>query len=112
MLLFAPYVTTLVASATVWRYLFGTRFGLINAALTAIGAPPIDWLGDPRWSLPAILIFVAWKVFGYNMVVFGAALAAVPVGSARSGAPRRRWILAGRSRSTGACPLAAVGRGA
>lgn len=76
--LFAPYVTSLVASAVVWRYLFNTRHGLINTGLQAIGLPAIDWLNDPRSSLPAILIFVVWKVFGYNMVVFTAALAAVP----------------------------------
>ena len=77
-LLFAPYVTTLVATAIVWRFLLGTRFGLINRALEGFGLPAVDWLGDPRASVPAILLFVTWKVFGYNMVVFSAALAAVP----------------------------------
>ena len=78
LLLFAPYVTTLVATAVVWRYVLNTRFGLLNYALGSIGIPPVDWLGDPRSSIPAILLFVVWKVFGYNMVVFTAALAAVP----------------------------------
>lgn len=77
-LLFAPYVTGVVATAIVWRYLLNTRFGLINYALDAIGVAPVDWLGNPRTSIPAILLFVTWKVFGYNMVVFTAALAAVP----------------------------------
>lgn len=77
-LLFAPYVTTLVATAVVWRYLLNTRSGLVNYALGWIGVPPVDWLGDPRASIPAILIFVTWKIFGYNMVVFTAALATVP----------------------------------
>ena len=77
-LLFAPYVTTLVATALVWRYVLGTRFGLLNRVLTVIGLPAVDWLGDPRAAIPAILLFVTWKVFGYNMIVFSAALAAVP----------------------------------
>ena len=77
-LLFAPYVTTLVATAIVWRFVLGTRFGLLNRALAALGLAPVDWLGDPRISVPAVLIFVTWKTFGYNMVVFSAALAAVP----------------------------------
>lgn len=77
-LLFAPYVTTLVATAIVWRYLLGTRFGLINRGLELVGLSPVDWLGNPHASVPAILLFVTWKVFGYNMVVFGAALTAVP----------------------------------
>ena len=77
-LLFAPYVTTLVATATVWRYLLDTRTGLLNYALSVVGIAPVDWLGDPRSSIPAILLFVVWKVFGYNMLVFTAALATVP----------------------------------
>lgn len=76
--LFAPYVTTLVATAVVWRYLLHTRYGLINYLLSFFGVPPIDWLGDPHASLPAILIFVGWKTFGYNMIIFLAALQTVP----------------------------------
>lgn len=76
--LFAPYVTTLVATAVVWRYLLNTRYGLVNYLLSLFGAGPIDWLGSPTASLPAILIFVAWKTFGYNMIIFLAALQTVP----------------------------------
>jgi multiple sugar transport system permease protein len=76
--LFAPYVTSVVATATVWQYLLNERFGLINYALGLVGVPPVDWLGDPRASIPAILLFVTWKIFGYNMIVFTAALSAVP----------------------------------
>jgi multiple sugar transport system permease protein len=76
--LFAPYVTTLVATAVVWRYLLHTRYGLINAGLGELGAPQIDWLGDPNWALPAILLFVIWKTFGYNMLIFLAVLQTVP----------------------------------
>lgn len=77
-LLFAPYVTSVVATAVVWRFLFNERFGLINRGLAAIGIAPVDWLGNPHTAIPAILIFVTWKVFGYNMIVFTAALSAVP----------------------------------
>ena len=77
-LLFAPYVTSIVATAAVWRFLFNERSGLINRALATVGAAPVDWLGNPHTSIPAILIFVTWKIFGYNMIVFTAALSAVP----------------------------------
>ena len=77
-LLFAPYVTSIVATAVVWRFLFNARSGLINRALATVGMAPIDWLGNPHTSIPAILIFVTWKIFGYNMIVFTAALSAVP----------------------------------
>jgi len=76
--LFAPVVTTVVAVAVIWRYLLHTRYGLINQALAAIGIDPVDWLGDPHWSMPAIILFAAWKNFGYNMVILLAALQAIP----------------------------------
>lgn len=77
LLLFAPYVTTLVATALVWRYVLDTRTGLLNYTLSFAGIAPVDWLGDPRTSIPATLIFIVWKAFGYNMLVFIAALATV-----------------------------------
>jgi multiple sugar transport system permease protein len=75
---FAPVVTTLVAVAVVWRYLLHTRYGLLNYLLGGLGLHPIDWLGDPHWALPAIMLFAVWKNFGYNMVIFIAALQAIP----------------------------------
>ncbi|MGZ5237239.1 MAG: carbohydrate ABC transporter permease, partial [Caldimonas sp.] len=76
--LFAPVVTTAVAVAVIWRYLLHTRYGLVNQGLAAIGLGPVDWLGDPHWSMPAIIAFAAWKNFGYNMIILLAALQAVP----------------------------------
>ncbi len=75
---FAPYVTTLVATAVLWNYLLHTRYGVINWVLTSFGLPAVDWLGDPNTSIPAILIFVVWKTFGYNMLIFLAVLQTVP----------------------------------
>ncbi|MDY7228815.1 carbohydrate ABC transporter permease [Hyalangium rubrum] len=76
--LFAPVVTTLVAVAVIWNYLLHTRYGLINDLLGRIGIPPINWLGDPRWAMPAIILFAVWKNFGFNMVIFLAALQSIP----------------------------------
>jgi multiple sugar transport system permease protein len=93
---FAPVVTTLVAVAIVWRYLYHTRYGLINHALGSISGlingaldwvgldaltvdfKPIDWMGDPRWAMPAIILLAVWKNFGYNMVIFMAGLQSIP----------------------------------
>ncbi len=75
---FAPFVTTLVATAVLWNYLLNTRYGVINWALTSLGLPAVDWLGDPATSIPAILLFVVWKTFGYNMLIFLAVLQTVP----------------------------------
>ena len=76
--LFAPVVTTLVAVAVIWRYLFHTSYGLVNWALGQVGIAPVDWLGDPRWAMPTIILFAVWKNFGYNMVIFLAGLQAIP----------------------------------
>jgi multiple sugar transport system permease protein len=76
--LFAPVVTTVVAVAVIWRYLFHTRYGLINYALAKFGIAPIDWLGDPHFSMPAIILFAVWKNFGYNMIILLAALQGIP----------------------------------
>jgi len=76
--LFAPVVTTAVAVAVVWRYLFNTRYGWIDHVLAALGLHPVDWLGDPRWAMPAIVLFAVWKNFGYNMIILLAGLQAIP----------------------------------
>jgi multiple sugar transport system permease protein len=76
--LFAPVVTTVVAVAVIWRYLLGTRYGIVNYALGAIGVPAVDWLGDPRFAMPAIILFAVWKNFGYNMIILLAGLQNIP----------------------------------
>ena len=76
--LFAPVVTTVVAVAVIWRYLFHTRYGLINYALGVFGIAPIDWLGDPHFSMPTIILFAVWKNFGYNMIILLAGLQGIP----------------------------------
>ncbi|HET7662050.1 MAG TPA: sugar ABC transporter permease, partial [Rhodanobacteraceae bacterium] len=76
--LFAPVVTTVVAVAVIWRYLFQTRFGLVNYVLDAVGLDPVNWLGDPDWAMPTIILFAVWKNFGYNMIIFLAGLQAIP----------------------------------
>ncbi|HEV7776934.1 MAG TPA: sugar ABC transporter permease [Luteibacter sp.] len=76
--LFAPVVTTVVAVAVIWRYLFNTKYGMVNFSLGQFGIDPVDWLGDPRWSMPTIILFAVWKNFGYNMIIFLAGLQAIP----------------------------------
>jgi multiple sugar transport system permease protein len=77
--LFAPVVTTVVAVAVIWRYLFNTKYGMANAVLGSLGIHPIDWLGDPHWAMPTIIAFAVWKNFGYNMIIFLAGLQAIPL---------------------------------
>src|SRR5919201_2213582 len=76
---FLPVVTVTVAVALIWRWMYEPRFGIIDAALRAIGLPGPLWLGDERWAMPAIIIMSVWKGFGYNMVLFLAGLQGIPV---------------------------------
>jgi len=75
---FLPFVTTLGAVAIVWRYLYHPQYGFLNYTLGAVGIHPIDWLGNPRWAMPAIILLAVWKNFGYNMLIFIAGLQSVP----------------------------------
>lgn len=77
-LFFLPVVTSLVAAAVVWRYLYHPRFGLLNYALALVDIGPFDWLGDPRLAMPAIILMSVWKNFGFNMVIFMAGLQSIP----------------------------------
>lgn len=76
---FLPVVTTLVAVAVVWRYLYHPRYGLLNYTLSLLGVEPIDWLGDPDWAMPAIILMAVWKNFGFNMIIFIAGLQNIPM---------------------------------
>jgi multiple sugar transport system permease protein len=75
---FTPVVTTLVAVAIVWKYLYHPHFGLLNWAVSHLGLPTVDWLGDPHWAMPAIILLSVWKNFGYNMLIFVAGLQSIP----------------------------------
>lgn len=76
--LFAPVVTTVVAVAVIWIYLYNKDYGFINYGLTSLGFNPVDWIGDPRWSMPSIILFAVWKNFGYNMIILLAGLQNIP----------------------------------
>jgi multiple sugar transport system permease protein len=75
---FIPFVTTLVAVAIVWRYLYHTEYGLLNYTLGFVGIDPVNWLGDPTWAMPAIIFMAVWKNFGYYMLIFIAGLQGIP----------------------------------
>ncbi|MCK9210488.1 MAG: sugar ABC transporter permease [Ignavibacteriaceae bacterium] len=75
---FMPVVTTLIAVAIVWRFIYHPRFGLLNYLLSFIHINPVDWLGNPFWAMPAIVLMSVWKNFGYNMIIFIAGLNNIP----------------------------------
>ncbi|MFI6739242.1 carbohydrate ABC transporter permease [Nonomuraea sp. NPDC050451] len=90
---FAPVVTSVVAIAVVWRYLYQPD-GMINSILAVVGIHGPDWLNDPNWSMPALILMAVWRHFGIPMVIFLAGLQSIPEDlreAARvDGATRRR----------------------
>ncbi|MEW5961061.1 MAG: sugar ABC transporter permease [Chloroflexota bacterium] len=74
---FLPVMTSLVVVATIWRMLYN-RNGLLNTALSALGLAPIGWLSDPQWALLAIVMASVWQGFGFETVIFLAALQNIP----------------------------------
>lgn len=75
---FAPVVTTIVGVAVVFRYVYHARVGLLNQLLSFAGIQGPDWLGDPRWAMPALILLAVWRGFGYAMVIFLAGLQNIP----------------------------------
>jgi multiple sugar transport system permease protein len=71
---YLPVVTSIVAIAVIWRYLLHPDFGLVNAALNAVGLEGRNWLGEKRTALGSIVALGIWRNFGFDMVIFLAAL--------------------------------------
>jgi ABC-type sugar transport system permease subunit len=74
---FLPTMVSLVAVAAVWKMLYQEE-GLINDVLSFFGLPGHAWLNDPNTALPAVVVTSIWQGFGFETVVFLAALQAIP----------------------------------
>lgn len=74
---YLPSIVPAVASAVLWAWIFNTDFGLANVVLTAVGLPKVQWLQDPDWALPALIIMSLWGL-GASMVIYLAGLQGIP----------------------------------
>jgi multiple sugar transport system permease protein len=75
---FLPVVSSWVAVALLWSWLFNPKFGLINYMLSLVGIAGPGWLFDPNWAMPAIILTSVWKDLGFVLVLFLAGLQAIP----------------------------------
>lgn len=72
---FLPAVTSTIAAALVWAWLFNSNYGVINALLSGLGVTdPPRWLASTKWAMPAVIIVSVWQNAGYAMVLFLAGL--------------------------------------
>lgn len=82
---FMPVVTTIVAGALIFQWLLNKDVGLVSAAIwrfnevTDIPVQPPDWLNNPHWAKPAVVLLTLWKNVGFTMVIYLAGLQAIPV---------------------------------
>ncbi|MBO4367879.1 MAG: sugar ABC transporter permease [Clostridia bacterium] len=71
---FLPCLTMASAVGVVWRFLFNSKFGLINAILSWVGVKGPMWLSDGHFTIPSAIIVGVWSSVGYNMILLLAGL--------------------------------------
>lgn len=75
--IFVPTLVPLVAVAMIWQWMFNGRYGMINGLLSLIGIDGPNWLSDPQWTMPSMILLSFWSV-GHAVVIYLAGLQDVP----------------------------------
>jgi multiple sugar transport system permease protein len=75
---FLPLVTSPVAAAAVWKWLYAQDQGLLNYFLVQVGVPRLDWLYSTVWAMPAVIVMTVWKLLPFNTILFLAGLQEIP----------------------------------
>lgn len=75
---FLPVVTATVAVSVVWKLMLDPGSGYVNVLLRSVGISGPSWLRSPTWAMPAVILVGVWKRLGFNMVIYLAALQAIP----------------------------------
>ena len=76
---FLPYISSVVAVATVWRVLFHPSVGPVNQFLMTLGIDdPPKWIADPQYALISVMMISVWISIGFNMIVYLAGLQSIP----------------------------------
>lgn len=78
-LFYIPAVSSGVAIAMLWIYVYLPERGLINTMLMGLGRPSIDFLNESGWALPALAFMSIWVGLGPRMIIYVAGLMSLPV---------------------------------
>lgn len=74
-----PYITSIVALVVIWKWMFNNEFGLVNNMLQSVfGIDGPNWLSDPKWLKPNIVLMIIWKMVGFSSIYYLAALQNIP----------------------------------
>ncbi|MBO0743974.1 MAG: sugar ABC transporter permease [Candidatus Dormibacteraeota bacterium] len=76
--MFIPVVTSALAVAVIWKWIFDYQNGLVNDLLTLLHVPQVPWLSDPFWAMIGVAIIGVWQNFGLTSIILLAALQQVP----------------------------------
>jgi ABC-type sugar transport system permease subunit len=75
---FLPVVTSLVITGLIFSFLFNPTFGLVNRLLEPFGMGSVNWLADPIWMKPVLILALLWRWTGNDMVIMLAGLQSIP----------------------------------
>ena len=78
---FVPVVMSMVVVSLLWQFIYSPQGGLLNGLIGAISlgmVRPVDWLGNPTLSLPAVMLMSMWQAVGFQMVIWLAGLQMIP----------------------------------
>lgn len=70
---FLPFITPMIVIAVIWQWIFDPNIGILNHILNL----HVNWLYDTNFAMPAVIIVSAWKLIGYNMIIFLAGLSSI-----------------------------------
>ena len=66
---FLPMVTSITAVGLVWKWLFNYDYGIINYFLSLFGVDAINWLNNPAYNLPALIIYGIWSMIPFTTIL-------------------------------------------
>jgi multiple sugar transport system permease protein len=77
--LLLPFIMPLFLTAAIWQWMLVPQFGLFNQLTAVFGLGNVEWLSNPRYMIPGLVIVETWRSAGFNMVLFYAGLKAIPI---------------------------------
>ena len=77
-LFFLPYMLAEIAAGLIWKFVYDGNYGLVPTVGDSIGQSLPHVLGDKFWVMPAIMLVIVWKYFGYHMMIYIAGLQSIP----------------------------------
>ncbi len=75
---FLPVVTSTIAVALVWQWIYSPDAGLLNQFIGLFGIPAQRWLSNPTLAMPSIVAMSVWQGLGTSIIIFLAGLQAIP----------------------------------